>query len=404
MWFDSGVSHFSVVDQRSELQYPADLYLEGSDQHRGWFQSSIKTAVAMNGTAPYKQVLTHGFFVDADGRKMSKSLGNTVAPQKIFKDQGADILRLWVAATDYRGEMTVSDEIFKRVGDSYRRIRNTARFMLSNLNGFEPATDSVDPADMIGLDYWIVRQCQLLEEEVVDHYDNYNFHNIYQRVHNFCVNELGGFYLDIIKDRQYTCKSDGLARRSTQTAMHHVVEMLSRMIAPILSFTADEIWCAIPGDRPLSVFLSDFGDGAERLAESSTHSDAFWRKLIDVKNAVNKELEVQRAAKVVNANLSAEVDLYCEPDLAATLQSLGSELRFVLINSRATVHTLDAAPAEAASTELDGLKLKISASGEEKCERCWHHTADVGVDPAHPTICKRCVDNISGDGEVRHFA
>jgi isoleucyl-tRNA synthetase len=404
VWFDSGVSHFSVVDQRSELQYPADLYLEGSDQHRGWFQSSLKTAVAMNGTAPYKQVLTHGFFVDADGRKMSKSLGNTVAPQKIFKDQGADILRLWVAATDYRGEMTVSDEIFKRVGDSYRRIRNTARFMLSNLNGFEPTTDSVDPADMIGLDYWIVRQCQLLEEEVVDHYDNYNFHNIYQRVHNFCVNELGGFYLDIIKDRQYTCKSDGLARRSTQTAMHHVVEMLSRMIAPILSFTADEIWCAIPGDRPLSVFLSDFGDGVERLAESSTHSDAFWSKLIDVKNAVNKELEVQRAAKVVNANLSAEVDLYCEPDLAATLQSLGSELRFVLINSRATVHTLDAAPAEAASTELDGLKLKISASGEEKCERCWHHTADVGVDPAHPTICKRCVDNISGDGEVRHFA
>ena len=186
--------------------------------------------------------------------------------------------------------------------------------------------------------------------------------------------------------------------------MHHVVEMLSRMIAPILSFTADEIWCAIPGDRPLSVFLSDFGDGLERLPESSTHSDAFWRKLIDVKNAVNKELEVQRAAKVVNANLSAEVDLYCEPDLAATLQSLGPELRFVLINSRATVHALDAAPAEAASTELDGLKLKISASDEEKCERCWHHTADVGAEPAYPTICKRCVDNISGDGEVRHFA
>ena len=404
VWFDSGVSHFSVVDQRSELQYPADLYLEGSDQHRGWFQSSLKTAVAMNGTAPYKQVLTHGFFVDADGRKMSKSLGNTVAPQKIFKDQGADILRLWVAATDYRGEMTVSDEIFKRVGDSYRRIRNTARFMLSNLNGFEPATDSVAPADLIGLDYWIVRQCQLLEEEVVDHYDKYNFHNIYQRIHNFCVNELGGFYLDVIKDRQYTCKSDGLARRSTQTAMHHVLEMFSRMIAPILSFTADEIWGAIPGDRPLSVFLSDFGDGVERFAESTTQNDAFWRTLIDVKNAVNKELEIQRAAKVVNANLSAEVDLYCAPELAAKLESLGAELRFVLINSRATVHALDAAPADAAVTELDGLKLKIAASGEEKCERCWHHTADIGVDPVHPTICKRCVDNISGDGEVRHFA
>ncbi len=404
VWFDSGVSHYSVMETRSELEYPADLYLEGSDQHRGWFQSSLKTAVAMNGTAPYKQVLTHGFFVDADGRKMSKSLGNTVAPQKIFKDQGADILRLWVAATDYRGEMTVSDEIFKRVADSYRRIRNTARFMLSNLNGFDPATDSVAHADLVGLDYWIVRQCQLLEDEVVGHYDNYNFHNIYQRVHNFCVIELGGFYLDVIKDRQYTCKADGIARRSTQTAMYHVLEMLSRMIAPILSFTADEIWGAIPGDRPLSVFLSNFGEGVERFEESAEQDDAFWRRLMAVKTAVNKELEVQRAAKVVNANLSAEVDLYCGPELAAKLESLGEELRFALITSRASVHALDAAPTEAADTELDDLKLKVSASEAEKCERCWHHTPDVGIDATYPTVCKRCVDNIAGDGEVRRFA
>jgi isoleucyl-tRNA synthetase len=404
VWFDSGVSHFSVMEQRSELQYPADLYLEGSDQHRGWFQSSLKTAVAMNGTAPYKQSLTHGFFVDADGKKMSKSLGNTVAPQKIFKDQGADILRLWVAATDYRGEMTVSDEIFKRVGDSYRRIRNTARFMLSNLNGFDPARDSVAEADLVGLDHWIVRQCQLLEDEVVEHYSNYNFHNIYQRVHNFCVIELGGFYLDVIKDRQYTCKADGLARRSTQTAMYHVLEMLSRMIAPILSFTADEIWMAIPGERPLSVFLSNFGEGAERFAESSSQDDAFWRTLMEVKAAVNKELEVQRAAKVVNANLSAEIDLYCDASLIAKLETLGSELRFALITSRASLHTLDAAPADAATTELDGLKLTVRASEADKCERCWHHTDDVGVDSAYPTVCGRCVDNISGAGEARRFA
>lgn len=404
VWFDSGVSHYSVMEQRSELNYPADLYLEGSDQHRGWFQSSLKTAVAMNGTAPYKQVLTHGFYVDANGKKMSKSLGNTVAPQKIFKDQGADILRLWVAATDYRGEMTVSDEIFKRVADSYRRIRNTARFMLSNLNGFDPAQHSLAEDELVGLDRWIVRQCQLLEEEVVEHYSSYNFHNIYQRVHNFCVIELGSFYLDVIKDRQYTCKAEGAARRSTQTAMHHVLEMLSRMIAPILCFTADEIWNAIPGERPLSVFLSNFGEGAARFAESDTQSDSFWRSVMEVKTAVNKELEVQRAAKRVNANLSAEVDLYCEPELAALLNSLGEELRFALITSRATVHAFDQAPADSAATELPALKLVISPSDNEKCERCWHHTPDVGADSAYPSVCKRCVDNIAGAGETRQFA
>lgn len=404
VWFDSGVTHYSVMQQREELGYPADLYLEGSDQHRGWFQSSLKTAVAMHGSAPYRQVLTHGFFVDAEGKKMSKSIGNTVAPEQIFKQYGADILRLWVAATDYRGEMTVSDEIFKRVADAYRRIRNTARFMLSNLNGFDPANDSVDAAQMLELDRWIVRQCQLLQHDMVNHYHNYNFLNIYQKLHNFCVIELGGFYLDVIKDRQYTTQSDSLARRSTQTALYHILEMFSRMIAPILSFTADEIWQYIPGKRAESVFLSGFEEGPGEFAESKQFSDAFWRQLMAVKTAVNKELEARRAEKTVGSGLSAEIDLYCSDELAASLRALGNELRFALIVSRATVKPLAEAGAGAVVTELKSLKLQVSASPHVKCERCWHHRADVGQKESHPTLCLRCVENIDGDGEQRAFA
>jgi len=403
VWFDSGVSHYSVMQKRAELSYPADLYLEGSDQHRGWFQSSLKTAVAMNDSAPYREVLTHGFFVDADGKKMSKSLGNTVAPDLIFKQYGADILRLWVAATDYRGEMTVSDEIFKRVADSYRRIRNTSRFMLSNLNGFDPEKDQVPAADMIAADYWITRKCQQLQEEIIEHYDNYNFLNIYQKIHNFCVVELGGFYLDVIKDRQYTTQADSLARRSTQTALFHILEMFSRLIAPILSFTADEIWKNIPGSREESVFLSNFADGVEHYAELDAFPDAFWQQLLAVKTAVNKELEAKRAAKEVGASLSAEVDIYCDEILADSLASLGNELKFALIVSRVTVHSLSAVPESASSTELDNVKLLVSASDHEKCERCWHHTEDIGQSARHPTLCQRCVVNVDGEGEPRDF-
>lgn len=403
VWFDSGVSHYSVVAKREELDYPADLYLEGSDQHRGWFQSSLKTAVAMNGSAPYREVLTHGFFVDADGKKMSKSLGNTVAPDTIFKQYGADILRLWVAATDYRGEMTVSDEIFKRVADSYRRIRNTARFMLSNLSGFDPETDQVAAGDMIAVDYWITRQCQQLQREVIDHYDHYNFLNVYQKLHNFCVVELGGFYLDVIKDRQYTTQADSLARRSAQTALYHILEMFSRLIAPILSFTADEIWQNIPGARAESVFLSNFADGIADYPELDAFPDAFWQQILAVKTVVNKELEAKRAAKEVGASLSAEVDIYCDDVLAAQLNRLEAELRFALIVSRAKVHAIGEAPAEASSTELPGVKLMVSASSHEKCERCWHHTADVGDNPDHPSLCQRCVVNVDGAGEPRSF-
>ena len=403
VWFDSGVSHYSVMAKREELTYPADLYLEGSDQHRGWFQSSLKTAVAMNDTAPYREVLTHGFFVDADGKKMSKSLGNTVAPDLIFKQYGADILRLWVAATDYRGEMTVSDEIFKRVADSYRRIRNTSRFMLSNLNGFDPEKDQVKAAEMIAVDYWITRQCQQLQKEIIEHYDNYNFLNIYQRIHSFCVVELGGFYLDVIKDRQYTTQADSLARRSTQTALFHILEMFSRLIAPILSFTADEIWQNIPGARQESVFLSNFADGIADYPELSAFDDAFWQQLLAVKTSVNKELEAKRAAKEVGASLSAEVDIYCDDALALSLASLESELKFALIVSRVAVHPLCEAPAGSSSTDLDNVKLVVSASKHDKCERCWHHTQDIGQSSDHPTLCQRCIVNVDGEGEPRDF-
>ena len=404
VWFDSGVTHDSVMEQREELRYPADLYLEGSDQHRGWFLSSLKTAIAMNGTAPYKEVLTHGFFVDAEGKKMSKSLGNTVAPEKIFQHYGADVLRLWVAATDYRGEMTVSDEIFKRVADAYRRIRNTSRFMLANLNGFSPIKDGVTSGQMLALDYWIVRKCQLLQKDVIENYHDYNFLNVYQKIHNFCVIELGGFYLDVIKDRQYTTQADSLARRSTQTAMYHVLEMFSRLIAPILSFTADEIWQSIPGERVASVFLSDFSESVAEFSESENFSDEFWQKVIAVKTAVNKELEAKRAAKKLGSSLSAEVDLYCNDDLANLLACFEEELRFVLIVSRASIHPIDSAAGSAVETEVEGLKLLISPSIFAKCERCWHHIPNVGESSTHPSLCQRCVVNIDGEGELRSFA
>jgi isoleucyl-tRNA synthetase len=392
-----------VLQKTAGLHFPADLYLEGSDQHRGWFQSSLKTSIAMNGVAPYKQVLTHGFTVDENGRKMSKSLGNTISPTEVFNEYGADILRLWVAATDYRGEIAVSPEILKRVADSYRRIRNTARFLLSNMSGFDPAVDAVPAQDMLALDYWITRQAQLLREQVKTDYEHYQFLNVYQKVHNFCVIELGGFYLDIIKDRQYTAKTDGLARRSTQTAMYHITEILVRLIAPILSFTADEIWTFVPGKRAPSVFLSLFDDGLPLLAPQTDFSDDFWTQLMAVKTAVNKELEKQRTDKKIGAALSAEVTLYCDDALTSQLQRLQDELRFVLIVSAATVRPLSEG-ADAAVTEVAGLRVSVQASSHLKCSRCWHYRADVGSHADHPEICARCVDNISGNGEQRQYA
>ncbi|WP_339615905.1 isoleucine--tRNA ligase [uncultured Gilvimarinus sp.] len=402
VWFDSGVTHYAVLQQRECLSYPADLYLEGSDQHRGWFQSSLKTAMAMNGTAPYKTVLTHGFVVDADGRKMSKSIGNTVAPQKVFNDLGADVLRLWVAATDFSSEMSVSEEILKRTADSYRRIRNTARFILSNLNGFDPATDLVAENELLALDRWVVGRAGQLQQELIQCYDNFQLHQVYQKLHNFCVVELGGFYLDIIKDRQYTTKADSRPRRSAQTALYYLAEAFTRWIAPVLSFTAFEMWQQLPGKPESSVFTAEWFALPECI--DTRLGDDFWAQVADVKAATNKVLEAKRGEGVIGGSLSAELTLYCDEQLLSQLALLGDELRFILISSAATLAPLSSAGDDAIATDVEGLRVAVSKSEQPKCARCWHFRADVGAVAAHPEICQRCADNIDGAGEVRHYA
>jgi isoleucyl-tRNA synthetase len=402
VWFDSGVTHHCVLERRQELAFPADLYLEGSDQHRGWFQSSLLSSVAMSGRAPYRQVLTHGFTVDSQGRKMSKSLGNVVRPQDVMKTLGADIIRLWVAATDYRGEMSVSDEILKRTADAYRRIRNTARFLLANLAGFDPAQHQVSPEEMIELDRWAVDRAHRLQEEIIEAYRSYQFHLIYQKVHNFCAVDMGGFYLDVIKDRQYTTQADSLARRSCQTAMYRAVEALVRWLAPVLSFTADEIWSHMPGERSESVFLDSWYSGLFALDPGDPFDRDFWDRVVQVRMALGPELERFRAER--NSSLDAELDLYCDDDLLGMLQRLGDELRFALITSYARLHPIAERPAEAVETELQGLAVRVIRSAYPKCVRCWHHREDVGSHADHPELCGRCVDNVQGDGEMRKFA
>ncbi|SOB76624.1 Isoleucyl-tRNA synthetase [Marinobacter sp. LV10R510-11A] len=404
VWFDSGVTHDSVLRVRPELgQFPADLYLEGSDQHRGWFQSSLKTSIAMNGVAPYKQVLTHGFTVDGKGLKMSKSLGNVIVPQEVMNELGADILRLWVSATDYSGEMTVSKDILRQTADGYRRIRNTSRFLLSNLTGFDPKQHAVAPEDMIALDRWMVDRALQLQNELHEDYQNYDFLRIYQKVYSFCEATLGGFYLDIIKDRQYTTQADSLARRSCQTALYQVAEALVRWIAPILSFTADEIWQHLPGEHGDTVFYETWYEGLTALPENAELGRDYWRRMYGVKEAVNKCLEESRARGEIKGSLSAEVTLYCEGDLAADLEKLGEELRFVLITSEATVRPVSEA-GSAEMTSCEGLRLKVAPATHAKCERCWHHREDVGTQPGHEDLCGRCVTNVEGAGETRSFA
>ncbi|HGM5337438.1 TPA: isoleucine--tRNA ligase [Serratia marcescens] len=406
VWFDSGSTHASVVDVRPEFQgHSADMYLEGSDQHRGWFMSSLMISTAMKGKAPYKEVLTHGFTVDGQGRKMSKSIGNTVSPQDVMNKLGGDILRLWVASTDYTGEIAVSDEILKRSADSYRRIRNTARFLLANLNGFEPSTDCVAPEDMVVLDRWAVGRALAAQQDIEQAYANYDFHEVVQRLMQFCSVEMGSFYLDIIKDRQYTAKSDSVARRSCQTALYHIVEALVRWMAPIMSFTADEIWGFIPGKRAQYVFTEEWYDGLFGLAEGEPMNDAFWAELLKVRGEVNKVLEQARADKRLGGSLEAAVTLYADSELAARLNSLQDELRFVLLTSAASVAPLADAPADAQASELlKGLKIAFSTAPGEKCPRCWHYTTDIGLVAEHADICGRCVSNVAGDGEKRNFA
>jgi isoleucyl-tRNA synthetase len=411
VWFDSGVTHYSVVDSRPEFNgQAADMYLEGSDQHRGWFQSSLISSIAMKGQAPYNQVLTHGFVVDGQGRKMSKSIGNVVSPKDVTNKLGADILRLWVASTDYTGEVAVSDEILKRSADAYRRIRNTARFFLANLNGFNPETDIVAAEDMVALDRWAIGQALSAQNDIVKAYDEYNTHAVVQRLMQFCSIEMGSFYLDVIKDRQYTAKRGGHAQRSCQTALYYIVEALVRWMAPIMSFTADEIWNEMPQQLPSGesrgqfVFASEWYEGLFALSPDEALNNGFWAKAQQVRDAVNKLLEVARSNKVIGGSLQAEVTLYVSDALATQLKQLEDELRFVLLTSKAKVKPLAEKTAAASQTEVDGLFVEVTPTKAKKCDRCWHHTDDVGTIEGHEHICGRCVTNVNGDGEVRQFA
>jgi isoleucyl-tRNA synthetase len=401
VWFDSGVAHDCVAHLRPEITAPADLYLEGSDQHRGWFHSSLLTSVAMHGRAPYRAVLTHGFTVDEKGRKMSKSIGNVLVPQKLTSSLGADVVRLWIAATDYANEMSVSDEILKRMADSYRRMRNTLRFLVGNMHGFDPARHAVPWNDMVALDQWAVAKAFALQNDVTTAFRNYEFHDIYQQVHNFCVVELGGFYLDIIKDRLYTTGTLSLPRRSAQTAMFHIADAMVRWLAPILSFTAEELWSFLPGARPESVFLTTwhaFPAGAERVPEID------WPMFIALKADVARQLERLRTAGEIGAPLEAEVTIYAPPGKAARLAALGDELRFLLITSQARVVASDSPPSDAVPSHAENVWIEVKPSRQPKCVRCWHLRSDVGIDPRHPELCARCVVNVEGPGEERKFA
>ena len=407
VWFDSGVTHEFVLQQRDELSVPADLYLEGSDQHRGWFQSSLLTSVAMRGASPYKAALTHGFTVDADGKKMAKSLGNVVQPQKITSTLGADILRLWVASADYSAEMTVSDEILKRTADSYRRIRNTSRFLLANLNGFNPESDMLAEKDMLALDRWAVARTLHLQNEIIAAYKAYNFHSIYQKLHNFCAVDMGSFYLDVIKDRQYTTHKDSVARRSAQSAIYHIVEAMTRWLAPILSFTAEEIWQQIPGGRADSVLLQTWYEKLFDLQASDTMNFDFWALIHETRTLVSKQLEQIRVDGKIGSSLDAEVKLYCSDAVYQALSALQDELRFVLITSYANVYPLSEAPQGSEALTLESgekMFITVEKSAHQKCTRCWHLREDVGQHADHPQLCGRCVDNVDGEGEVRHYA
>ena len=404
VWFDSGVSHASVLDERDELRRPAEIYLEGSDQHRGWFHSALLTSVAMHGEAPYREVLTHGFVVDADGRKMSKSLGNITEPKSVMNSLGADVLRLWVAAADYRGEMSVSDEILKRVSDTYRRIRNTTRFLLGNLDGFEPDA-ALPPESLLPLDRWAVDLAHQLQDDIEKAYDEYQFLTVYQKVQHFCALDMGAFYLDIIKDRLYTTGRGSQPRLSAQTAMYHILQALVRWIAPVLSFTAEEIWKLIPGNSGKvedSIMLQTWYEGLFEMDDAENQRTR-WQHIMTVRQEVSRQIEALRKAGDVGSSLAAEVTVYADGSLFEALEWLGDELRFVLITSSAELNKLDNAPGDAQHIELDGgsIALSVKATEHQKCVRCWHYREDVGAHSEHPELCGRCIVNVDGPGEER---
>ena len=421
VWFDSGTTHFSVLDRDERLRNsPADMYLEGSDQHRGWFHSSLLTSVAMHGRPPYKNVLTHGFVTDADGKKMSKSVGNVIYPDKVMKNLGADILRLWVSSSDYSREITVSDEILKRSADAYRRIRNTARYLLSNTSDFNPETDLVAPEEMLALDRWAISQAAKSQAIILDAYDKMQFHLVYQELLKFCSVDMGSLYLDITKDRQYTMPANSLARRSAQTAAYHILQALVRWMYPILSFTAEEIWQSIYQNKqkPVDyVLLTEWYQQLFELGENEALSESDWDKVFAVRVAVSKQLEQLRKEGTIGSSLNAEVTIFASGETFSALEKLGDELRFVLITSEAKVEQADSQPENSFVAEGEATKnvwLTVKASEAEKCVRCWHHRNDVGSNPEHPELCGRCIENVEvilneaeqaeAHGEVRHYA
>ncbi|MBZ0105333.1 MAG: isoleucine--tRNA ligase [Sulfuricella denitrificans] len=390
VWFDSGASHACVLKRRDYLAHPADLYLEGSDQHRGWFQSSLLTGCTTDGHAPYKALLTHGFVVDGHGHKMSKSKGNVVAPQKVMDTLGADILRLWVASTDYSGELTISDEILKRVTEGYRRIRNTLRFLLANLADFDVEQHGLPVEQWLEIDRYALALASGFQEEIAADYGRYEFHLVAQKLTSFCSEDLGGFYLDILKDRLYTAGKDSTARRAAQNALYHLTHSLLRLMAPILSFTSEEAWKALTGNNEDSIFLHTWH--AFPAVEQAAGLLAKWQQIREFRARVTRELETVRVSGAIGSSLAAEVEVQVGSELFGLLQSLGDDLRFVLITSQARI------------TEGPEEKITVNASTHQKCERCWHYRAEIGTHADHPTLCGRCVANLFGDGEARSHA
>jgi isoleucyl-tRNA synthetase len=391
VWFDSGTTHASVLKKREDLAYPADLYLEGSDQHRGWFQSSLLTGCAIDGRAPYESLLTHGFVVDGSGHKMSKSKGNVVAPQKVMDQYGADILRFWVASTDYSGELTISDEILKRVAEGYRRIRNTLRFLLANLGDFDDKKDLLPVKEWLSIDRYALHLTHQLQDHIKKDYASYEFHLGMQKFVSFCSEDLGGFYLDILKDRLYTSNENSKARRAAQSAIFHITHSLMRLMAPVLSFTADEIWQILMPQSDELVFMDTWYDIPAH--ELNARELLAWEHIIHVRAIANKKIEELREKGLVGSSLQSEIDIYASGDIYQSLSLLHEDLKFAMITSHAKLH------------ERQGdLHIDVRASEHKKCDRCWHYREEVGSHHEHPTICNRCISNLFEKGEVRSHA
>jgi isoleucyl-tRNA synthetase len=390
VWFDSGVSHAAVLEPRENLRWPADLYLEGSDQHRGWFHSALLTAVGTRKQAPYRAVLTHGFVVAADGRKMSKSLGNVVAPSEVIDKYGAEILRLWVSATDYREDIRISENILKQLSDAYRRIRNTSRFMLGNLFDFDPATDEVAYEAMPEIDRFALHRLQRLVQKTLSAYDTYEYHIIYHALYNYCTLDLSAFYLDVLKDRLYTSPPKSGARKSAQTVMHILLDSLARLMAPLLPFTAEEIWEHMPdsGDKAPSVHLTALPEINSKWKNEDLAQH--WGKILDVRAEVTKALEEARTAKQIGHPLDAAVTISLKEDDYSALQPYAGDLRSIFIVSKVSLLKDEKIDDGYESENVEGLFIRIGDAPGEKCERCWIHETTVGTDSEHPSICERC--------------